>query len=126
MPLSDYVFDQSHIRSAVNAFEILIQNINNDTLPNINNVIQNGNVSAIGINEFISHCNEEIVPILINTVQSIQNLTDSMQTSLILLNELIETLICAVHIFLILFTVITTTYFYSKCCKHTSTKMKQL
>lgn len=118
MPLSDYLFDQSNIDSAVHSLENLIQNINNYTIPNITNTFSIINTSSFKINELLSNINNEIIPRLIETHQNVQ-------ISLQLFNELIHTLIITMYIFSVLFIIITLTYLYSKCCKQNPPKSNQ-
>ncbi len=69
MPLSDYLFDQTNIQSAVNTLESLIQNINNYTLPDITNTINIVNTSSIQINKVLLNFNDKIIPLLINILE---------------------------------------------------------
>eukprot|EP01083_Nonionella_stella_P120801 362336_1 len=121
MPLSEYFFDQSQVQSAAQSLDVLLQNINNYTLPNIT-------ATSTEVNHVLSNVNDQIIPLLINIAQDINVVTKQLIISLHAMQRLFDAVIIAIYICTALCVIITMAYLYTKCCQRTNgnNKIKQL
>ena len=122
MPLTDYIFDQSNIQSAVSSAEELIQNITIYTLNNITETLNAINSTSTEINQILYKFNTEIIPITMGTLKDMQMVSKKMVISMDAVNRLLNVLTLTLFVFMLFLLMIGGGYLY----KIQSTKsMKQ-